>query len=68
MEITSKLRGLFDTPEHAFGTLNRFGPPLVSLLLVALIASMLASQSIVAGSDRALAAAFDVVEHVIKGA
>lgn len=43
MEISNKLKGLFDTPEHAIGTLNRFGPPLVSLLLVALIASMLAS-------------------------
>ncbi|MFK8016628.1 MAG: type II secretion system protein GspC [Gammaproteobacteria bacterium] len=43
MEIGNKLKGLFDTPEHAVGTLNRFGPPLVCLLLVALIASMLAS-------------------------
>ena len=43
MTISNTIKGLADTPEHALGTLNRFGPPLVCLLLVALIASMLAS-------------------------
>ncbi|MFK7886433.1 MAG: type II secretion system protein GspC [Gammaproteobacteria bacterium] len=43
MEIANNLKGLFSSPEKSVATVNRFGPPLVSVLLVAAIAWLLAS-------------------------
>jgi general secretion pathway protein C len=43
MEIANNLKGLFSSPEKSIATVNRFGPPLVNVLLVAAIAWLLAS-------------------------
>jgi general secretion pathway protein C len=46
MDIASKIKGLFDSPEKTLTTVNRVGPPVVNVLLAAAIAWLLASLTI----------------------
>ncbi len=46
MEIANNIKGLLDSPEKLLASVNRFGPPVVNVLIVAVIVWLLASLTI----------------------